>query len=288
MGFVALQGLHSTEFPPSMDYETAREAPQHSNETPMWTNAPGFSRDVFTFVRVRYKAKEKNLTNFFWVGQKRFQIDFPDSDLNLSYRLQQMTAIKVNPEGRVLRITDPELFRYPWIYMVEPGDLELTAAEVPILRRYLLNGGFLMCDDFWGQAEWDNLAEEMKKVFPDREFIELPMEHPIFHCVFDLNVEKNKLQCPNVRYGEDSQNDPLHRTYEPDLARRTWDRPDAVDMHVRALHDANGRIMVLATHNTDNGDGWEREGEYQYYFREFSEKRAFPLGINIIFYAMTH
>src|ERR1041384_7088524 len=242
LGLMTLPGLHSVEFPPGWDYDTAREAPQHSNPTPTWTNAPGFGRDVFTFVRIRYKAKGKNLTNYFYVGQRRWQIDFPDSDLNLSFRLQQMTAIKVNPDGRVLRLTDPELLRYPWIYMVEPGDLELTDEEVPILRRYLLNGGFLMCDDFWGQAEWDNLAEEMKKVFPDREFVELPMEHPIFHCVFDLNVEKNQLQCPNVRYGEDSQYDPLHRTYEFDRSQGyvNWDRPDAVDMHVRALHDDQG------------------------------------------------
>jgi hypothetical protein len=59
-------------------------------------------------------------------------------------------------------------------------------------------------------------------------------------------------------------------------------------MHVRGLYDDKGRMMVIATHNTDNGDGWEREGENDWFFHEFSEKRAFPLGINIIFYAMTH
>jgi hypothetical protein len=63
---------------------------------------------------------------------------------------------------------------------------------------------------------------------------------------------------------------------------------DCTEMHVRALLDDKGRIMVLATHNTDNGDGWEREGENDWFFHEFSEKRAFPLGINIIFYALTH
>ena len=91
-----------------------------------------------------------------------------------------------------------------------------------------------------------------------------------------------------MRYGEDSQHDLLHRTYEFDRARGTWDRPDAVDMHVRAILDDKGHIMVIATHNTDNGDGWEREGENEYYFREFSEKKSYPLSINIIFYVMTH
>jgi len=68
----------------------------------------------------------------------------------------------------------------------------------------------------------------------------------------------------------------------------TWERPDAVDCHIRGIYDDKGRLCVVICHNTDNGDGWEREGENEYYFREFSEKRAYPLGINIIFHAMTH
>src|SRR4029077_6801035 len=125
--------------------------------------------------------------------------DFPDSDLNLSYRLQQMTSMKVDLNGRVLSLTDKELFYHPWIFMVGPGSLLLRDEEVPILRKYLLNGGFLMADDFWGEWQWECFAEQIKRVFPEREFVELPMDHPIFHCVFDLNVEKNKLQTPNER-----------------------------------------------------------------------------------------
>ena len=138
-----------------------------------------------------------------------------------------------------------------------------------------------MADDFWGERQWDVFYREIKRVLPEREFVELPMEHPIFHCVFDLNVPKNMLQTPNYRTGEMSK----------DNGGITWEYHDGeqcTEVHVRAILDDKGRIMIIATHNTDNGDGWEREGEYQYFFREFSEKRAFPLGINIIFYLMTH
>jgi hypothetical protein len=211
--------------------------------------------------------------------------DFPDSDLNLSYRLQQLTSLKTDPEGRVLRLTDPTVFDYPWIYMVEPGRMVLRDEEVPILRKYLLNGGVLMADDFWGPVQWDNFAYEINRVFLGREFIELEMTNDLFHCVFDIKVPKNKLQTPNSRQGASSLN-PYSRFYGV-----TWERHDGVEcreMHVRALYDDKGHIMIIATHNCDNGDGWEREGEDDGFFHEFSEKRAYPLGINIVFYLMTH
>jgi hypothetical protein len=262
------------------EYETcrtAREVPSHSTGTPSWTNTVGFENDVFTFARIRCDRTSLAYRDY-WSGGE-WWIDFPDSDLNLSFRLQQMTSIKVNPDGRVLNLTDKELFDYPWIYMVEPGHLLLKDEEVPVLRKYLLNGGVLMADDFWGDQQWEGFHSQLKRVLPEREFIELPMEHPIFHSVFSLDGPKSKLQTPNVRQGEYSQYDGI-----------TWEDhgPGSEEMHVRAILDDKGRIMVIATHNTDNGDGWEREGENVYFFREFSEKRAYPLGINIIFYLMTH
>jgi len=259
---------------------TAREIASHSTDTPEWTNPPGFSHDVFTFVRIiRDRDPEGSPTAGSWIT------DYPDSDLNLSYRLQQMTSIKVDPNGRILRLTDKALYNYPFIYMVEPGALQLRDEEVEILRKYLLNGGFLMVDDFWGEWQWEGFADQIKRVFPNREFVELPMSHPIFHCVFDLNVEKNKLQTPNERAGARSRYTGVTWERHP---TKDGDMEECTEMHVRALFDDKGRIMILATHNCDNGDGWEREGEDDFFFHEFSEKRAFPLGINIIFYVMTH
>jgi hypothetical protein len=258
------------------DVQTAREAEQHSVQTPLWENPEGFKKDVFTFVRIKYGTHNRRASNGYWFGNSRWAIDFPDADLNISYRLQQMTSMKVDPNGRVLEITDPELFHYPFIYIVEPGDLAFSDEEVPILRRYLLNGGFLMVDDFWGEAEYDNFYQEMKRVFPEREPVDLTRDHPIFHAVFDIRHIPN-LQIPNVGMGTASQ-----------YHHQTWERSDAQEVHYRAVFDDQQRIMVMICHNTDLGDGWEREGENEYYFKEFSEKKAYPLGINIIFYAMTH
>jgi hypothetical protein len=237
----------------------------HRNGVPTWERAEGFEHDVFTFVRVRYGSVER------W---GRWATDYPDSDLNFSYRLQQLTSLKVDPDGRVLELTDPELFSYPFLYLIEPGDLAFTNPEVDALRRYLLNGGFLMIDDFWGEAEWANLAFELKRVFPDREPTEIPLEHPIFHCVYDL---AEKPQIPSINVALYGRSEGI-----------TWEREDAREVHYRGVFDDNGRLMVIICHNTDLGDGWEREGEDPWYFREFSEKKAYPLGINIVFYAMTH
>lgn len=261
---------------------TARAVTTHSTDVPVWTNEPGFEKDAFTFCRLRFISA---------YGGRRFSrgswsTDFPDSDMNLSFRLQQMTSLKVSPDGRFLRLNNKELYNHPWIYMVEPGRLVLNEEEVKILRDYLNNGGFLMADDFWGDMQWDNFASEMKKVFPEREFKELEMSHPVFHTVFDLRMPKQQLQTPNVGDAMESlnPNSPYFGV--------TWEQrsgPSAEEMHVRAITDDKGRIMVIATHNCDNGDGWEREtvGDGAF-FLNFSEKRAFPLGINIIVYAMTH
>ena len=234
---------------------------------PDWKIDEHFRDDVFTFVRVQYSS---------WSGWDKWYTDYPDAELNFSFRLQQLTSLHVNPDGRILRLTDPELLNYPFIYIVEPGQLVFSEPEVSTLRRYLLNGGFLMVDDFWGDYEWDNFYREIKRVFPDREPTELPLEHPVFHCVYDL---KERPQIPAIGFARPG----------PDGQIITWERgPDTRQVHYKGLFDDNGRMIAIICHNTDLGDGWEREGEDPWYFKEFSEKKAYPLGINIVFYAMTH
>lgn len=253
------------ESPISEDARTAREVPSHSTGTPTWTNAPGFEKDVWTFARIKRGQSP-------YRGRGSWSTDAPDSDLNLSFRLQQMSSMKVDPDGRFLWLTDKDLAEYPFIYMVEPGSLSLTDPEVEALRKYLLNGGFLWFDDFWGEAEWNWMAGIMKQVFPKLDFEELTLDHPIYHCVFEI---KAKNQVPNIGY-----------MYRNDGV--TWERFDAREVHHRAIFDGKGRMMVIATHNTDNGDGWEREGEDTDYFKQFSEKTSYPLAINVVFYMMTH
>ncbi len=233
---------------------------------PEWELDNEMPRDVFTFVRIRYGSYNGR-------GGK-WATDYPDAELNLSYRLQEMTSLKVHPEGKVIELTDPELFDYPFIYIIEPGDLWFSEEEVKALRKYLLNGGFLMVDDFWGGDEYDNFAFEMKRVFPDRKPKELPLEHPVFHSVFDL---KEKPQLPSIGQAMNGMN--FEWRPGPD---------DGSEVHYQGIFDDKERMMVMICHNTDLGDGWEREGENQYYFRNFSEPKAYPMGINIIFYAMTH
>lgn len=266
--------LFSDGVPPP-NPKTAREALSDPNEVPNWKNPPGYEKDVFTFVRLRYQNGGRTGRPGRY-NVHRWATDYPDADLNLSFRLQQMTSLKVDPDARVLRMTDSELFRYPFVYVVEPGDWFLEDAEVEAMRRYLLNGGFMMADDFWGEDEWAGFEAQMRRIFPDREWKEVPRSHALFHSVFDLPESLN-LQCPNVRLGTLSQFNGV-----------TWERPDAQEMHVRAWYDDKGRMCSIAMHNTDNGDGWEREGESDYYFKNFSEKIAYPLGINVIFYVMTH
>jgi hypothetical protein len=258
---------------------TARESAWHSGPTPDWTNTAGFEKDVFSFARVRWTRLTRFRDNVWWNGGYWYS-DSPDSDLNLSYRLQQLTSMKVNPNGRFIDLTDPELFDYPWIYIVEPGLMILEDAEVPALRKYLRNGGFLMTDDCWGKPQWANLEREIKRVLPEGHWVELEMDHPIFHSVYNLKVSKDQLQIPNVLIGR-----------RADVTGVTWEFHEGEvcrDIHFRALFDDKNRLMVLGCYNTDNGDGWEREGEDEYFFHRFSENIAYPLAINVIVYSMTH
>lgn len=265
-------------WPEADSAKTAREAPVRVEPVPMWTNTLGLTKDVFTFTRVRYTRQSEG-GRVWWRGGYWYS-DMPDSDLNLSYRLQQLTSLRVDPNGRIIDLTDPELFDYPFIYMIEPGLLTFEEDEVPVLRQYLLHGGFLMVDDFWGTPQWDNFEREMKRVFPERTFTELETNHPLFTAVFPLARPKEQLQVPNARIGRQAE-----------YTNVTWEThggEECRENHFRALFDDKGKLMVLACHNNDLGDGWEREGEDEYFFRRFAEGISYPLAINIIFYVMTH
>jgi hypothetical protein len=240
------------------------------NGVPAWEINPQFSKELFTFVRVRYSSG--------WGGGRRggdWATDYPDAELNFGYRLQQVTSLKVNPDSKVLDLSDPDLFNYPFIYMIEPGGLEFTEEEVNALRRYLLNGGFMMVDDFWGERAWQNFYEQIKRVFPDREPVDLSIDHPIFRAIFPLT---EKPQMASIHHWYSYRGTPY----------ANYERPDAAEVHYRSFFDDKGRMVAIICHNTDLGDGWEREGEDPDYFTEFAEKKAYPMGINIVFYAMTH
>lgn len=239
-------------------------------DLPTWEVSKDMPGDVFRFARLRYDSYYGNR------GGGKWATDFPDSDLNFSFRLHELTSLEVHPNPIVVDIDEKQLADYPFIYMIEPGDIYLSDQDAKVLREYMLNGGFIMVDDFWGDREWDNFYSALKTIFPDREPQELPLEHPVFHAVFDM---KEKPQVPAI--GHALQGRELGITYE-------WNKQGTETPHYRGVYDDKGRMCMIICFNTDLGDGWEREGENEWYFKEFSEKKAFPMGINIVFYAMTH
>ena len=237
---------------------------------PNWDRDEELPNDMFTFARIQYDSWGGG-----WRGRGKWSVDYPESDLNMSFRLQQLTSLKVDPEGTVLNLNEDKLFNYPFIYIIEPGQLYFSESEVKSLRKYLLNGGFLMVDDFWGEVEWKNFARQFRRVFPSRKIVDLPIEHELFQCVFPL---KQKPQVPNPRTAMQGASRGI-----------TWERWDAQTPNYRGVYDDHGRLMVVICHNTDLGDGWEEESRAgEWYFKEFSEPKAYPMGINIIFYSMTH
>ena len=253
-------------------FPTAREVFNYRNyeDFPTWELNKNIPTDVFRFARLKYDSYYRN---------RNWHVDFPDSDLNFSYRLHELTSLEVHPDPAIVEIDAEQLAEYPWIYMIEPGDIYISDEEARTLREYLLNGGFIMVDDFWGTREYENFYRDgFKKIFPEQKFEpqELPIEHEIFRCVFEL---KEKPQVPAI--GHAIQNRDYGITHEPQ-------KPGSETPHFKGVFDEKGRMMMIICHNTDLGDGWEREGENEWYFREFAEKKSFPMGINIVFYAMTH
>jgi hypothetical protein len=221
----------------------------------------------WTFARIRYDAWTMPASRFSPEDEPWF-IDAPAAEQNLSRRLKTVTSIKVN-DPVMLRLEDPNLWQYPWIYIVEPGNLRLRESEVAILREFLLRGGTLTFDDFHGPIEWANLAREMKRVFPDRTIVDLPPDHPIFHCFYQIE------QYPQT---------PGLGSF---LQGRTWEK-GGYAATLRAIEDDAGRAMVLINWNTDMGDGWEwsNAAEYPGYVKFTAQ--AYRMQINEIIYSLTH
>ena len=234
---------------------------------PKWEMPKDFPADIFTFVRLRYRSTHNHFRTH-WSG------DYPDADLNFSFRLQQLTSLEVSPDGLVLDITDERLLDYPFVFMSSPGKMYLDSEEAESLRRYLTNGGFLMVDDFWGREYLENVMDELSKVLPGVTPVDLPLSHPIFHTVYHL---PEKPQVPSINAWNQGLNiEPWH-----------GDMSDSAP-HFLAYHDEHGRVMILLCHNNDLADGWEREGENEEYYERFSVRWSYPMGINIVVYAMTH
>src|SRR5205807_2172866 len=112
----------------------------------------------------------------------------------------QLTSAKTDPDGRVLKLTDPSLGDYPLIMMEHAGYIQLSDDETHRLADYLNNGGALLLADFWSTREWEGFEAQMKRVLPGRKWVELSTDHPLFHCVYNLEGPMNRLQVPTMQF----------------------------------------------------------------------------------------
>jgi hypothetical protein len=229
----------------------------------------------FVVCRLQYREVRSEPNGGGW------RTDYPYGEINLMIRLSELTKTSVSWEGErqphyyVVRATDEALFQCPFLIASDVGTVGFTPEEAARLRQYLVKGGFLWVDDFWGNAAWAQWTRELAKALPPSEFVieDVPLDDPIFRSQF---IVTKVPQITNIRFWRFSG------------GRETSERgPETDEAHFRAIRDAKGRIMVVMTHNTDVADSWEREGEDPGFFYQFSPD-GYALGINVLLHAMTH
>jgi len=209
-----------------------------------------------------------------------WRTDYPRADTNIMIRLSELTKTNVSfdqarqPMNLLVNLGGDELFRCPVAVMSAPGSALISDMEAENLREYVLKGGFLWVDDFWGSYQWDHWVSQLRKVLPasDYPIIDLPIEHPLFRTQFEV---PSIPQIPNIGF------------FMRSGGRTSEQGADSAVPHVRGIADRNGRLMMLMTHNTDIADAWEREGDDPTYFMTFGPK-GYALGINAFLYALTH
>jgi hypothetical protein len=218
-------------------------------------------RSGFVYARVRYHLQP-------WWRQDTREVpwhhDYPDGDTMFPASLERLTRAYTTPDSyQLVDIDSPELFQYPFIYMSEPGYLNLLPGDLKNLREYLDRGGFLLLDDFRGNerdmSQFENMKQQMKKLFPDRELKLLPPQHPIFHVFFDL--ESDQMQAP-------------------------YQMPNSGDVQFFGISDAKDNVQVMIDFNNDISEYWQALDVGQCSIHEAGS--AVELGVNYAIYAMTH
>jgi len=194
--------------------------------------------------------------------------DYPRADRHFAQALRRLTRLNVRSVEQPVNLDDgDDAFNYPWMAAGEMGDWKLTDAQADSLREYLLRGGFLYLDDWWGTEEWNRFNESMKRVFPDRPIVEIDNDDAIFHLLYDLN---DRYQVPG----------------QWALGRGSTYRNDGAQPHWRGIYDDTGRIMVAMTFNSDVGDSWEWADDPSY--PEKYSALGIRIGVNYVIYSMTH
>ena len=265
-------------------------------------NAIPLEFDAESFLNSRIDVDNERSTEFTWIrgryanyggGRSRrggfgggfggrggwWDTDYPDAESNFLRGVQRYTNIDANSKSYdFLDLTDPRLFEHTFLYMnmkrVPIGSLhsgpDFQPAEIEALREFMFRGGFVLLDDFWGEAHLQDFQTEMAKLFPERELVKLDTRHELFHTFFDIN-EVAQIPGRAVTWdynGGFSLDDP---NYPPS---------------VYAILDDDGRVMLVANHNADLGDGWEHTF-YEPYPTRYSNE-AYKIAINFLIYAFTH
>ena len=219
----------------------------------------------FYFSRVAYTGYGRG----FYGRRGSWATDYPKADqIFLSFIDRLLANLDAYEQEHPVRLDDPQLRRFPYLYALEVGYMALTEPEISGLRSYLLAGGFLVIDDFWGSYQWANFEYQMQLVLPGYPIVDLTLEHPIFTTFYEI---EEIIQVPNVGNGINGG--------------QTHERDGIVPM-VKGIYDENGRLMVFINFNTDLGDAWEW-ADHPYYPLRYSTY-AYEMGVNSIVYAMSH
>jgi hypothetical protein len=230
----------------------------------------------FTICRIMFQS----VRSFPAAGQG-WRTDYPLGDQNLMIRFGELTKAPVSTDPRrspnhwVVRLTDDTIFNCPYAVASDVGRMGLSGYEQETLRNFLLKGGFLWVDDFWGNDSWRYWVDEISQVLPPSEYpiVEVPMTDPIFRSLFEVTEMP---QIPNLPFWRGSGG-----------ASTSEVGAEGADYRMRAIRDKQGRIMVVMTHNNDIADAWEREGDSPEYFYRFSPN-GYALGVNVLLHALTH
>ncbi|MEX2570717.1 MAG: DUF4159 domain-containing protein [Gemmatimonadota bacterium] len=215
---------------------------------------------------------ESGVHNFYFTravfsGRRAWSTDYPQADWWIASVLSRLTLIDVAQSENAVRLDDPALRHFPFVYAVEVGRMRLRGEEVEGLRNYLLAGGFLAVDDFWGEYEWQSFEREMARVLPEHEIVEVPLDHEIFRTFYEID---QIIQVPVV--GRGVSGGPTHEK-------------GGITPHFRGIFDDSGRLMVAINYNTDLGDAWEWAEEPLYPLTYSTY--AYQVGANMMIYAMT-
>lgn len=239
---------------------------------------PSFPRNSeFHFIRVEYNDLPEFRRGFGFSsrnarGQGWWMVDWPDADDHFSMGVGRLTRVETG-DPRHLALTDEHLFDYPWIYATQTAWWDLSDQEIARLREYLLRGGFLVTDDFWGE-DWELFRQTMERLFPAKTITDIPESDAVMNVVYNIR-EQDRTWIPGTRH--------LWRGPGGEIIVR---QPPGTTPAWRAIHDDHERVMVAINYNTDVGDAWEYADAP--FYPEKMTTLAYHYGVNYLVYSMTH